>query len=335
MKAAFSSHQSWQKTAFIFWLLSSLLILLFGHYPTLKALNELFGFKARTSWNPVIDERIPRWIILSLSGSSLAMAGAAMQALFNNTLASPSSLGITAGGSLMIVIAYTTGLASFLTLSTSVLAFLGCLITLVLVYSLSLCRGGSSSATLVLIGLAIATLMSAIESSLMYWVRDDWNLVRTLTEWAAASTFDCTWTEVWLELPFCILGSLGIWWLKHEIDIMSLGEEQAIALGIDTEKVRWLLFLCISLITGSTLASLGSLPFFGLLLPHLARLITGPAQKKLLPLCLWLGAGILCFLDWLIRYLQLGMFSLGNVCALLGAVGFLFIFFQQRQRLYD
>lgn len=334
MKGSRNSSLKWSNTAFGFWLVSSFLILFFGHYSTLQALKELFGFIPGGNWNPIIDERLPRWIILSLSGSSLAMAGAAMQALFNNTLASPSSLGITAGGSLMIVISYTTGFSTLISLSTPVLAFVGCLLTLILVYSLCLYRDAGSSATLVLIGLAVATLMNSIESSLMYWVRDDWNLVRILTEWAAASTLDRTWTEVWLQLPFCLAGSMGIWRLKHEIDIISLGEEQAIALGIDTERVRWFLFLCISLITGSSLASLGSLPFFGLLLPHLARLITGPSHKKLLPLCLWLGAGLLCFLDWGLRYAQLSMLSLGNVCALLGAIGFLFIFFQQRQ-LYD
>jgi iron complex transport system permease protein len=334
MMPSCSTHKRWQYAAFIFWLLSSFFILLLGHYPTLKALEELFSVSCLREWNPLLDERLPRWIILSLSGSSLAMAGAAMQALFNNTLASPSSLGITSGGSLMIVVAYTSGLASTFMLSTSVLAFLGCLLTLILVYSLCLSRGGSS-ATLLLIGLAVATLMGAIESSLMYWVRDDWHLVRTLTEWAGASSIDRTWTDAWLQLPFCLSGMIGIWSLRHEIDIISLGEEQAMALGIDTQKLRWFLFLWISLITGSTLASLGSLPFFGLLLPHLARMITGPSHKRLLPLCLWLGAGMLCFLDWILRYTQASFLSLGNVCALLGAIGFLLIFFQQKQSLYD
>lgn len=334
MKQAVATYKKWQRTALSFWLLSSVLVLFFGHYSTLKALNELFSFSLAGKWNPLLDERLPRWIILSLSGSSLAMAGAAMQALFNNTLASPSSLGITAGGSLMIVVAYTSGIASVFALSTSVLAFLGCLVTLILVYSLYLLRGGSS-ATLLLIGLAVATLMGAIESSLMYWVRDDWHLVRTLTEWAGASSIDRTWTDAWLQMPFCLAGMLGIWFLQRELDIISLGEEQAMALGIDTQRLRWTLFLWISLITGSTLASLGSLPFFGLLLPHLARLLTGPCHKRLLPLCLWLGAGMLCFLDWLLRYTQTSVLSLGNVCALLGAIGFLLIFFQQKQPLYD
>jgi ABC-type Fe3+-siderophore transport system permease subunit len=64
-------------------------------------------------------------------------------------------------------------------------------------------------------------------------------------------------------------------------------------------------------------------------------MLTGPCHKKLLPLCLWLGAGMLCFLDWLLRYTQAGFLSLGNVCALIGAVGFLLLFFQQRQQMYD
>lgn len=327
MKPKFALTLGW-----LLWIFGSFGILLSGSYPTYEAIRELIGFNLGP-WNPILDERLPRWIVLSLSGGSLTLAGACMQALFGNPLASPSSLGITSGGSLLIVLSYCLGLVPLLPISIPLLAFTGSLITLLGVYSLTQWRGGGS-VTLLLVGLAISTLLNALESSLIYSVRDRWDLVRVLYEWANASSLDRSWSDVVLQLPFCLIGNFGIWSKRREIDIMSLGEEQAIALGVDTSRLRNQLFLYISLITGSTLASMGSLPFFGLLLPHLVRLITGPRNRELLPLCLIFGAGILCLLDWVLRVTSLNFLSLGNVCAVTGAAGFVVLFlYSERSRL--
>lgn len=318
--------------ALTMWLVGSLGILFTGPYPTQLALGELFEILQGKSyqWNAILDERLPRWIILSCSGASVAVAGAAMQALFANPLASASSLGISSGGSLFIIIAYTCGLAQLVNVSIPAFSFIGCLGTLTLVYALFRWKGGGT-ASLLLIGVAISTLLSAIESTLLYSIRDDWYLVRTLTEWASASSLDRSWSHVLFQLPLCFIALLGIFYWKREIDILSLGEEQALTLGIDVPTLRWGLFFLISLITGSTLAALGSLPFFGLLLPHAIRSITGPLHSRLLPLSALAGAGMLCLLDWLLRMSGYGVATLGNFCALFGAAGFLFLFFTSKE----
>jgi iron complex transport system permease protein len=311
----------------ILWLIGSLGTLFSGDYPTVQALKELCSqeYRSANHWNAIFDERLPRWIVLSCSGASIAVAGAAMQALFANPLASASSLGIASGGSLMIIVAYITGLVTLAPFSIPTLAFLGCLGTLSLVFVLFQLRAENTS-SLLLIGIAVSTLLGAIESTLLYSIRDDWVLSRTLAEWATASSSGICWDHVFLQLPLCLVGSLGILYFCNEIDILTLGEEQAGTLGVNVPLIRWSLFLFISLITSSTLAALGNLPFFGLLLPHIVRTITGPKHSRLLPLTALVGAGMICSFDWLLRLSHLNVATLGNFCALIGSFGFLILF---------
>ena len=289
--------------------LVSVATLLYGEVPLNIVLSGL-------EWNPLLQERIPRLIVLLFSGASLAVSGAVMQALFNNPLASPSVLGITAGGSLCATMLFASGLYIY-PLTIPVGTFLGCLATLFLIYTMS-----RSMHQLILSGIALSTIFFALQGAIVYALRHDWQLINLIAEWDAGSTFDRSWKHVHMQLPLTIVGLVGCVYYSKTLNLLSLGEEEALSLGVDVPKVRFRLFLFVALLVGGTLASVGIIAFFGLLSPHLLRLISGANNAKLIPLCVVGGACSLAALDLLLRVLDLHTLALGNVSAVLGGIFF-------------
>ncbi len=276
-------------------------------------------------WNPLLDERLPRLLVILSTGAALAVSGTVMQALFHNPLASPSVLGTSCGGSLFVSIVFVLGWQYDHPYAIPIAAFSGCLLTLLLVYALSKWMGGASVQNLILTGIAISTLLVAIQSSIIYALRDQWQLIQSLTEWQAGSTFDRSWKHVHMQLPLTLIGLAGCWHYRHEVDLLALGDEEAKNLGVDVSTVRWRLFLCVALLTGGAIAAVGVLAFFGLVLPHMIRKISGPENARLIPLCITVGACVLTALDLLLRFFDIHTLSIGNVTAVLGGIFFLMI----------
>ncbi len=283
-------------------------------------------------WNPLLDERLPRLIVILCTGASLAVSGAIMQSLFHNPLASPSVLGISCGGSLCVVVVFVMGWHLEYPYAVPMASFLGCLTTLMLVYMMSRIQGGVHVQSLILTGIALSTLLLAIQGAIMYALRDRWQLIQTLTEWESGSTTDRSWKHVHMQLPLTIVGLLGSWLYSREIDILALGEEEAKILGVDVQTVRWRLFLCISLLTGGAIAAVGIIAFFGLVLPHVLRRISGPNARVLIPLCMLAGSTTLLAMDITLRICSLHAFSIGNVSAILGGLFFVILLFGSRHR---
>lgn len=309
-------------------LVISSLSIFFGEVPWTMvwqgALDRLYGLS--NAWNPLIDERLPRFIVLLSTGASLAVSGAVMQALFHNPLASPSILGISCGGCLCIVIVFILGWNIHYPYAIPIAAFGGSLGTLLLIYLLSsYFRGTSSLNSLLLMGIALSTLLLSVQSALLYAMRDQWQLIQTLTEWEAGSTLDRNWKHVHMQFPLACIGLLVCWRYRREIDILSLGEEESLNLGVDVSTVRWRLFLCVAILTAGSLAAVGSIAFFGLILPHILRYFNGPSNLHLIPLCIIVGASSLVGLDFLLRLLQIQAFSIGNISAILGALFFILL----------
>lgn len=295
------------------------------------------GFKERLlgqskAWNPLLDERIPRLIVTLSSGAALAVSGLVTQALFCNPLASPSVLGITAGGSLLAVLVLIVGWHVTFPFSLAVAAIAGSLVTLVIVYSIAKRHGGAQLHTLILTGIALSTVLMAIQDALVYAMRDRWPLIQTITEWMAGSTYDRTWDHVNVQLPLTIVGLAGCWRYGREINILALGEEEALSLGVDVSTVRWRLFLCVALLAGGALASLGAVAFFGFILPHILRRCVGPDHTRLIPLGIAVGGASLLALDLLLRTFSIHAFSIGNVSSILGGIFFVVLLFSQLHR---
>lgn len=278
-----------------------------------------------TAWNPLLDERLPRLIVIICTGASLAVAGAVMQALFHNPLASPHILGISCGGALLVVMVFVFEWHLHHPFTIPLAAFIGSLLTLFLVYALSHSQGKVQIHTLILTGIAISSLLIAIQASIIYAMRDHWTLIQSLTEWEVGSTVDRDWKHVHMQLPLTLIGLYGCWFYHGEIDILSLGEDEAKNLGVDVDKVRWRLFLCVALLTGGAIAAVGIVAFFGLVLPHLVRYVQGPASHRLIPLCIIIGSVAFAGMDLLLRLLEIHALSIGNVSAILGGISFLIL----------
>lgn len=282
-------------------------------------------------WNPLLDERLPRLIVLLCTGASLAVSGAVLQALFHNPLASPSILGITAGGSLCIIFVFLMGWQTTSPYILPVAAVIGSLGTLMLVYMLSKRNGRTSMGSLILTGIAISTVLFAIQSSILYSIRDNWQLFSTLSLLEIGTSNDRSWMHVHLQLPLTIVGLLGCWRYRKEINILTLGDEDAANLGIEVEHVRWRLFLFVSLLTGGTLAAIGVIAFFGLVLPHIIRYLLGPDNSVLIPMCIVIGSITMVGLDLFLRLLHIHTFSIGNISTVLGGIFFLMLLFRRRE----
>jgi iron complex transport system permease protein len=296
------------------------------------AMERLQGLES--GWNPLLDERIPRTIVILCTGASLAVSGAVMQALFHNPLASPNILGISCGGALFVLVVFVLNWHLEYPYSIPLAAFIGSLLTLLLVYTLSHSDGKVQINTLILTGIAISSLLFAVQAAIMYALRDQWSLVQTLTEWEAGSTLDRDWKHVHMQLPLTLVGLYGCWFYHSEIDILTLGEEEAKNLGVEVEKVRWRLFLCVALLTGGAIAAVGIIAFFGLVLPHLVRRLQGPSNHRLIPLCILIGATSFALLDLLLRLFSIHTFSIGTISAIFGGIAFLLLM-RRSQRFYS
>lgn len=284
-------------------------------------LDRLFG--ESTAWNALLDERLPRLIVLACTGASLAVSGAVMQSLLNNPLAAPSVLGISSGSSLLVLIVLITGFHQANPWSIPAAAIIGALGVLLLITLLWKKSHDRPFSDLILLGIALSTLLLTIQGALLYAYRDHWQLIQTVTEWEAGSSYDRSWKHVNMQLPLVIVGLAICWIRRNEINLLGLGQEEALTLGVDVTAVRWSLIFSISLLTGGSIAALGSIPFFGLIMPHLLRKLQGPNHRTLIPLCIVGGAVTLIIFDDLLRLLGYQTLTIGNLSAVCGGIFFL------------
>lgn len=280
-------------------------------------------------WNPLLHERLPRFIVLACSGAALSLGGAVIQSLFQNPLASPSVLGMGSGGALASTIVFISGWHLYYPFLLPLASSLGCLAALVLVWGITYRYKECGIEHILLTGIAISTTLMALQGAIVYALRDQWSLVQTLTEWNSGSSCDRSWIHVHMVMPLCIAGIYGIFSFTEELNILALGQEEACNLGVQTQNIRWRLFIFVSLLTGGAQAAIGSVAFFGLILPHLSRQIVGPDHKILLPFSAIWGGISLAGIDITLRILGIHSLSLGTISAILGGLFFLFLLFRQ------
>lgn len=294
------------------------------------ALGRITG--ASHSWNALLDERLPRLLILLICGAALATAGCVMQSLFQSPLASPSVLGVSAGGSLCVIAVLAFQWHLYFPVLWPLAAVVGCMATLMVVYGLARDRGQLQIPLLILSGVALSTLLLTLQSVLMYILRDQWQMVMTIREWEVGSTLNRSWKQFNLLAPLALVGLYGCWYYRRELDLMSLGDEEAENLGVSIGVTRWRLFLCTALLTGGVISSVGIIAFFGLVLPNLLRMVATPRCTTLIPLCMAVGSISLAGLDLGLRLLDIQWLTLGNVSALFGGLFFFVLLFKQRYR---
>ena len=274
--------------------------------------------------------RIPRVLVAFFVGAGLASSGVIMQALFRNPLAEPGLVGAGAGAVLGGVIAFVTGWSAASVISLPLLAMLGALAALGIVYAMATRGGTTPVATLLLSGVAATALLGAVSSLLLSINIVNWQIAQEIVFWMMGGLDARTWTHVWLCAPFIVLGLIAALLQTRDLDLLQLGEETAASFGVDVEASKRMLTLTAAILTGSAVAVAGMVGFVGLVVPHAIRLILGPSNRVLIFASALTGGVFLIMCDILARTIHPPTeVRLGIVTALFG--GPLFIVLLMRQ----
>ena len=262
--------------------------------------------------------RIPRVTAGLIVGVSLALAGLMAQGACNNALAEPSILGTTAGASLGTVLAVLTGLVQVGSVGAVVCGALGALAATSLTFKLANLRSQLSSFALIIVGIAVSAIFTAIVGLLSAMVtRAD---ARSISFWNFGSLALITRENLVGITITAIIGGAIAWKISPSLDRLSLGDATAFHLGEDVSRVRFLALVALSLLAGGAVSTVGSIAFIGLAAPHIARFIYGPTHRKLILHTAIIGALLVVVADTLSRTLaQPGELPIGLVTSLIGA----------------
>ncbi len=269
--------------------------------------------------------RMPRTALVLLTGAALGGSGAAYQGLFRNPLADPYLIGVASGAGLGAVLAMGIQTAStfWALMTVPAAAFLGAMLTVLIVYGLARVGKTVPTTNLILAGVAFSAFATALTSYLM--LRSAGELRRAIA-WMLGGASQAGWDPVLIVLPYLAIG-LGILALSgHALNLLQFGEDQAQQLGLNVTRTRTLLLLAASLSTAAAVAFSGTIGFVGLIVPHVMRLWFGADYRLLLPLSIIGGAGTLLLADVFARTVMSPQeLPVGIVTALIGAPFFLWI----------
>lgn len=267
----------------------------------------------------VMELRLPRVLAAMAVGAGLGISGAVLQGLLRNPLADPYVLGTASGAALGAAIGVLVPIqAAVLGFGVAnVLAFAGALAAVALVVRLA-GAGGDSRASVLLVGYAVGSVLAAGLALAMYLSGDN---LRRIVTWILGSFANVTWAQVVIGLPMVIVGAALIASRARSLDALLLGDDAAAHLGIDVRRERRILLALAALVTAASVAMAGLIGFVGLVVPHVVRLVTGPAARSVLPLSALAGAAFMVGADLVARIP--GELPVGIVTAIVGVPVFL------------
>jgi cobalamin transport system permease protein len=268
--------------------------------------------------------RLPRVLVAAIVGAGLATAGVIMQGLFRNPLAEPTLTGVGPGAVLGAVAVFVTGWSAYSVVALPLAAMATAVLALAMVYSIATRGGVTPIATLLLAGIAVGAMFTAVSSLLISINLVTWQTSNQIVFWMMGGLDARTWAHVWLSGPFVLIGMITAVAQARDLDLLLLGEEQAASLGVNVEAVKRLLIFTAAVLTGASVAVAGLIGFVGLIVPHAVRLLVGPSHRVLLPASAVAGAAFLITCDLLARTLRPPVeIRLGIVTGLVGAPFFL------------
>jgi len=270
----------------------------------------------------VLQVRGPRVVAAVLVGAALSVAGAAFQGLFRNPLISPDILGASAGAALGAVTGIYLGLGI---VGIQAAAFAGGLLAVALVYALGGALGsGEPTLTLLLTGIVLGSLLGA-GIGMMKVLADPFDQLPAMTFWLLGSLSDTSAADLMPLLAPVTVGTVVLLLLRWKMNVMSLPDEEARALGAPTRLLRVAIVAAATLVTSASVAAAGIVGWVGLVVPHLARFLVGPSFPRLLPVTALLGGGFLLFIDTMARTLAPVEIPLGVLTAVVGTPFFLWL----------
>lgn len=294
------------------------------------ALHQVVPGLVMPDWAPFQQNivwaiRFPRVLLGGLVGAGLAVVGVTMQALVRNPLADPYLLGVSSGASLGAVTVILLGLSWFGSVSLSVAAFFGAMLAFGAVFVLAQQGGRLATGRLILSGVAVAYVFAALTNVLIYSA-DDGEAVQSVIFWMLGSLGGARWDYLGLPALALTLGTFYLTLQARSLNALSVGEETAATLGVDTSRFRRQSFALTALLTGTLVAVSGGIGFVGLMLPHILRLLVGADHRRLLPVAALAGAIFLIWVDVLARVVVAPQeLPIGIITALLGAPFFIWL----------
>ena len=269
----------------------------------------------------VMQIRLPRSIMALFVGAGLAVSGAAYQGMFRNPLVSPDILGVTAAAGFGAAVALLASRSAF---ELQLIAFTCGLLGVALTYLVARIYRSTPVLMLVLSGVVVAAFFSALLSGAKY-VADPESKLPAITYWLLGSLNGASSRSLAMALPPIIAGGVGLMFVRWQLNVLSMGDEEARSLGVRTELLKGIVIVCTTLITAASVSVCGIVGWVGLVVPHLGRMLVGPDHRALLPATLSIGATYLLFIDGVARTAVATEIPLGILTALIGAPFFAYL----------
>ncbi|MDX2026427.1 MAG: iron ABC transporter permease [Microcella sp.] len=307
--------------------------------PTEVAGSLLRAIGIDTAWaptDPIVEStlwvvRFPRIVMGLAVGAALAVAGAVMQAVFGNPLAEPGVVGVSSGAALGASAAIALGVSVLGGPGVALFAFIGGLLATLLVYAVARAGGRTEVVTLLLTGIAVNAIAQAGIAFVLFAA--DTASREQIVFWQLGSLGGSRWDQVALVAVVAAVGIALALVLARRYDLLALGERNARHLGVDVERLRLVSIVLVALLTGAAVAFTGIIAFVGLVVPHLIRMIIGPAHRGLILASAVGGGALLVVADLLTRTLIAGAeLPIGMLTSLVGGPFFFWLLYRQRRR---
>ncbi len=273
--------------------------------------------------NTILNVRLPRILLALLAGAGMSAAGGAFQALFANPLATPDTLGVATGASFGAVLAILFGLSSFW---VQVFALAAGILAVALVYLVSAGKKGgrSSIVMIVLAGMVVSALFSALVSLVKY-TADPQDVLPAITFWLMGSLSGTGWDTLAVGAPFILIGLVILFLYRWKLNAMTLTEEEAASLGVRVKRVRAVVILGAAMVTASVVSMCGVIGWVGLLIPHISRMIFGNNNQRVIPASMGLGAIFMLVIDTAARCVTASEIPVSILTAVIGAPFFILL----------
>ncbi|MCH8614418.1 FecCD family ABC transporter permease [Arsenicicoccus dermatophilus] len=268
--------------------------------------------------------RLPRSLLAAVAGGNLALAGALLQVTVRNPLAEPYILGVSAGAGLGAVVAIVAGATALTAVTLNMMAFLGAVLAIVLVYVLAQDQGVVVPARLILAGVALGSLLSGVTNFLL--MTTEAQNIYSVLHFLLGSVSAATWASLVPPVVALVVGLLVVLPRGRPLNALLAGDEAATALGVDVPRLHRALLLVAAVLTASTVSVAGGIGFVGLIVPHVVRMVVGSDHRRVLPLTVLGGAVFLPSCDLLARSVAEPVeVPLGVLTAVVGAPFFLWL----------
>ena len=311
----------------------------FGRYPVppeqlLPMFMKALGFPVDQTWTAAMESavlriRLPRLLLACMVGCCLSTAGAAYQGVFQNPMASPDLLGASSGAAFGAALAILLGFDSGM---ITVMAFAFSMITVIGVNVVAARAPGKKVVNLILAGVMISSLFSA-GTSYIKLVADPGDQLPAITYWMMGSLSGARLSDVGFAVIPMLIGALPLVLLRWKINVLTLGDEEASTMGVNTGRLRLIVIVCATFLTAASVAVSGMIGWVGLVIPHLSRKLVGNDCRQLLPTSMLMGASFMLLVDNISRNAMATEIPIGILTAFIGAPFFIYLMTRKERAL--